>query len=70
MCIHDIMALESDGVIKYDHTAWKAGYISRKSEPIISKYSGRYGKGYTVDYPNPPETNRYYKRAYYIYSKE
>lgn len=42
-------------------TSWKRGYLSRRlAEPIIKPYNGRYGKGYTVEYPSWNSTQYHY----------
>lgn len=33
-------------------TALERGYIYSGSEPAVTEYNGRYGKGYKVAYPN------------------
>lgn len=51
------------------HTAFKKGYMSRKLEDgIINEYSGRYGKGYTVETP-AYNTNQYHYITYYIFKE-
>ena len=50
---------------KHHHTATFRGYVSRKSEGIVSEYEGKFGKGYIIDLPNWDST-RYAYRSYWI----
>lgn len=52
-------------------TATEMGYIYSGSEPRITEYNGRYGKGYKVAYPNNlgikgGKSNRYHRLEYWI----
>lgn len=47
------------------HTASRRGYISRKSEGRVEKYSGRFGKGYILETPRF-DTTQYTYTTYYI----
>lgn len=42
----------SSGAISLVHTSSAPGYIRKKECRRISHYSGRFGIGYTVEYPN------------------
>lgn len=42
----------SSGAISLVHTSSASGYIRKKEVRRISHYSGRFGIGYTVEYPN------------------
>lgn len=53
------------GTAKFHHSAMAKGYVSRKLECIIEDYSGKYGKGFKVLYPNYRST-RYVIIQYYI----
>lgn len=58
--------MEKEGKLKYSHSAFTRGYISRKiTDPEATPYNGRYGKGYIVDCPNYQSTS-YSHRLYYI----
>lgn len=52
-------------------TASERGYIYSGSEPSITEYNGRYGKGYKVAYPNNlglrdgRKSNNYHKIEYW-----
>lgn len=51
----------------FHHRACTPGYISRQSNgPVITRYSGRFGEGYTVDFPRW-DTTRYVWREYWIF---
>lgn len=50
---------------RYDHTAAHRGYVSRKSSGEVSRYEGRFGKGYTIDTPRWDTTN-YCNREYWV----
>lgn len=56
------------GTAKYHHSALEKGYVSRKLECIIEKYSGKFGTGFKVLYPNYRST-RYVVIQYYIYEE-
>jgi hypothetical protein len=47
------------------HTSWTKGYVSRKSEPVVYPYSGRFGEGYVVYSPSWRST-QYHYITYYI----
>lgn len=73
MQIITLSALEKmieSGKIKQHHTSLFRGYVSRrrKDENITAApYSGKFGKGYTVNYPNYHSTNYSYI-TYYIFT--
>lgn len=50
---------------KFHHHALDRGYVSRKHDPKILPYNGRFGKGYKVIAPNYKST-RYCWVLYYI----
>lgn len=60
------------GLLENHHTSYIREYVSRTAykgmefEGDINEYSGRFGKGYTVDRPNW-NSNKYSFRTYYIY---
>ena len=69
MTLADIKQMESIGSLTYHHSATERGYI-RKNEGIrVGKYSGKFGEGYIVKYPNCQYhiSNRYYRIEYYLY---
>lgn len=53
-------------------TATEMGYIYAGSEPVVTKYNGRYGQGYKVAYPNNlgirncRKSNRFHRLEYWI----
>lgn len=47
------------------HTSLFRGYVSRTKNPVVEEYSGRFGKGYVVRYPNWRST-QYSYITYYI----
>ena len=76
--INELRTLINDDKIYLHHNSCERGYISVKSEPIIREYSGRFGNGYIVSFPNKDgfyshrrkkilHSNRYYSIAYFIY---
>ena len=53
------------GTAKFHHSALQRGYISRKLECVIENYSGKFGSGFKVLYPNYNST-RFVTIQYYI----
>ena len=58
---------------EYHHTAWREGYVPIKGgngfcymEPMVEKYSGRFGEGYKVHYLEPWRSTRFHPVSYYI----
>lgn len=51
------------------HTSLFRGYVSRKAEPKVEEYSGAFGTGYVVRYPNRKST-QYSYITYYITSEQ
>lgn len=51
------------------HSAWLRGYVKRK-EGFYTQYSGRFGRGYVVHWPNSTgsTTNNYHRVEYYLRS--
>lgn len=47
------------------HTAAARGYVSRKKEPVVEEYNGRFGRGYKVFRPRW-DTSQYIWVDYYI----
>jgi len=46
LTVAQLKALIAEGKVKNSHTSRQRGYISRKSEGVVSDYSGKFGKGY------------------------
>ena len=63
--LSDIHALVNAGKLKHHHNALFQGYVSRKTDGIVQKYSGKFGKGYKVLRPNWNST-RYSEVSYYV----
>lgn len=60
MSVDNVAEIENKGY-RCVKTSWKRGYLSRMiTEPVIREYNGRYGKGYTVEYPAWESTNYHY----------
>lgn len=57
--------LRNSGEYRYDHSAYRRGYLSRRSGPKVEEYKGRFGTGYIVVYPRW-ETTQYVLIEYYI----
>ena len=59
--------------LHYHHSASERGYIRSKAEPRIYPYEGRFGRGFTVSYPNVKGllngavSNTYHRIEYYVY---
>jgi hypothetical protein len=63
--ITEIENMVKCGKLKEHHTASARGYISRKSAGVVSKYSGKYGTGYTIGRPRY-DTTQYVYLTYYV----
>ena len=66
----ELFQLVSDGKIAAHHSALFRGYVSRKMDIDDIRaypYSGRFGVGYTVDFPNYNSTHYSY-RSYFIFT--
>lgn len=50
---------------KLHHIASQRGYLSRKGDPKVEEYSGRFGSGYKVTKPRW-DTTQYVTVEYYI----
>lgn len=61
----EIEAMHKAGELRLSHHAYKAGYVSRKTDGIVREYNGRFGTGYVIDAPLY-STTRYFNRTYYI----
>lgn len=53
----------SSGELTVHHSSMRRGYVPFRGGPIVTPYSGRFGVGYRVDYPNRC-------KEYYSHSKE
>lgn len=68
----ELFQLVADGKIAVHHSALFRGYVSRKMDIADIRaypYSGRYGVGYTVDFPNYNST-WYSYRSYFIFTDQ
>jgi hypothetical protein len=45
---------------EFHHTAYAAGYVSRKTDGYLVKYEGKFGKGYKWLHPNSESTQYCY----------
>lgn len=60
MSVDNVTEIENKGY-RCVKTSWKRGYLSRLlKEPIVRPYNGRYGTGYTVEYPCWTSTQYHY----------
>lgn len=59
--------LKSDPMFIRHHSASMRGYVSRKADPQVYPYSGRFGEGYKVIMPRW-DTTRYVYVVYYVRS--
>lgn len=50
---------------RYSHTAAAKGYVSRRGNPKVYPYKGRYGTGYVAELPRW-DTTLYYCKEYYL----
>lgn len=66
----------SSGKLSLIRTSSASGYIRKKDGCRISSYSGRYGVGYTVEFPNvmgfisrgkQVKSNNFHEIRYYIF---
>jgi len=65
MTHEDLKAAIARGALVKHHVAYAKGYYSRRAEPTVSAYKGRYGAGYIVD-SAAYNTTRYHLVTYYI----
>lgn len=56
--------LSENGFIS-DHRAHRNGYISPRTKGTIEKYSGKFGNGFVIEYPNTKGTI-YHDIEYFI----
>lgn len=61
----ELREMVKGGELTEHHTATKRGYYSRKKEPMVETYKGRFGEGYKVTSSNG-ESTRYMFITYYI----
>ena len=61
----ELMDMVNAGEVTEHHTATQRGYYSRKREPMIETYKGRFGEGYKVTSCNM-ESTKYIFITYYI----
>ena len=67
MTTEQIMQAVKEGKMRYSHTSYFRGYISRKIRGLVEPYKGRFGNGYTIKY-NDGTSNTYSRVAYYIFT--
>jgi uncharacterized lipoprotein len=63
--IAEIENMVKNGELKQLHTASKRGYVSRKTDGIVTEYSGKFGEGYTIAAPRF-DTTQYVNVTYYV----
>lgn len=61
----DIVAAYDRGELVRHHTAYARGYYSRKADPFVLPYKGRFGVGYIV-ISATYTTTRYHWATYYV----
>ena len=61
----EITAAVDRGELVRHHTAYARGYYSRKADPLVCPYKGRFGIGYVVVKP-AYHTTRYHWVTYYV----
>lgn len=49
---NEIISMCMTNQMSFHHSASARGYIAAKSEPMVNRYNGRFGTGYTVEFPN------------------
>jgi hypothetical protein len=57
--------LQNRDLYTYHHSALARGYYSRKADPSVREYTGRFGVGYVADKPYTMSTT-YHVIEYYI----
>lgn len=65
MNIKTLKELVEAGKLVELHTSTSRGYVSRKTEGIVEKYEGKFGKGYALYTPNWDST-RYCYVTYFV----
>lgn len=68
MKLKELESKVRNGKLKYHHSAYALGYVSRrakKEEWKIESYIGRFGKGYKLHTPSFDST-RYHVISYYV----
>ncbi len=63
--VAEIEAMHTAGELMLSHSAYKQGYVSRKTDGIAREYHGKFGTGYVIDRPLH-STTRYFNRNYYL----
>jgi hypothetical protein len=63
--INEVKAMVANGTLREHHTGSARGYISRKSDGVVAKYSGKFGEGYTISTPRF-DTTQYVYVTYYV----
>ena len=63
--LEELQQKVAKGEIKMHHTSYVRFYVSRKSEPMVLEYKGKFGEGYVVLSPNW-NSSRYSLKTYYV----
>lgn len=63
--VAEIEAMQAAGELRHSHSAYKQGYVSRKTAGTVLEYHGKFGTGYVIDRPLH-STTRYFNRNYYL----
>jgi hypothetical protein len=65
MTYSELLTLKEKGIVNYSHTSYIRQYVSRKKEPTVQEYTGKFGIGYIVLSCNK-ESTIYSFITYYI----
>lgn len=63
--LDEVEAMHKAGELRLSHSAYKTGYVSRKTAGIVREYHGKFGTGYVIDSPSRTST-RFFLRTYYL----
>ena len=66
--LEGLKAFLEENKFTYHHTALTRGYISRKSQGILSTYHGHFGRGFAIETPCTNGT-QWHQISYYIYDE-
>lgn len=67
--LDELEEMERKGTVKFHHTSYFRGYVSRTREPIPIPYKGRFGIGYKLEESNSNSTT-YSFVSYYIFTDQ